>query len=129
MSGSTTNPSSGKRTGNGGITMPQVNPKWATLPIFDRKGWKTMPFGEFAESVNERVEPSTAAEEVYVGLDDLDSGSLHIRRWGKGSDVIGTKLRFRKGDIIFGRRRAYQRKLAVAGEGGNSARMWPNMTE
>ena len=39
---------------------------------------------------------------------------LHIRRWGKGSDVIGTKLRFRKGDIIFGRRRAYQRKLAVA---------------
>ena len=40
--------------------------------------------------------------------------ALHIRRWGKGSDVIGTKLRFRKGDIIFGRRRAYQRKLAVA---------------
>ena len=28
--------------------------------------------------------------------------------------MIGTKLRFRKRDIIFGRRRAYQRKLAVA---------------
>jgi restriction endonuclease S subunit len=49
-----------------------------------------------------------------VGLDDLDPGNLHIRRWGKGSDVIGTKFRFRKGDLIFGRRRAYQRKLAVA---------------
>ncbi len=34
--------------------------------------------------------------------------------FGKGSDVIGTKLGFRKGDVIFGRRRAYQRKLAVA---------------
>ena len=79
-----------------------------------REGWKRLPFGGFAESVNERVEPADAADEVYVGLDDLDSGSLHIRRWGKGSDVIGTKLRFRKGDIIFGRRRAYQRKLAVA---------------
>jgi restriction endonuclease S subunit len=90
------------------------NPQWARLPLFDRKGWRTMAFGEFAESVNERVEPSTAAEAIYVGLDDLDSGSLHIRRWGKGSDVIGTKLRFRKGDSIFGRRRAYQRKLAVA---------------
>src|ERR1039458_10241763 len=90
------------------------NPGWARLPLFDRKGWRTMAFGEFAESVNERVEPSTAAEDIYVGLDDLDSGSLHVRRWGKGSDVIGTKLRFRKGDIIFGRRRAYQRKLAVA---------------
>ena len=90
------------------------NPHWAKLPLFDRKGWKTVRFGEFAESINERVEPSTASEEIYVGLDDLDSGSLQIRRWGKGSDVIGTKLRFRKGDIIFGRRRAYQRKLAVA---------------
>ena len=90
------------------------NPNWANLPLFDRKAWKRLPFGAFAESVNERVEPSDAADEIYVGLDDLDSQNLHIRRWGKGSDVIGTKLRFKKGDIIFGRRRAYQRKLAVA---------------
>ena len=99
--------------GNGG-TIPSVNPDWAKFTLFNRKNWTRVPFGAFAESVNERVEPTNAAEEVYVGLDDLDSGSLHIRRWGKGSDVIGTKLRFRKGDIIFGRRRAYQRKLAVA---------------
>ena len=90
------------------------NPDWAKLPLFERKGWRRLPFGAFAESVNERVEPAVAAEEIYVGLEHLDSGSLHIRRWGKGSDVIGTKLRFRKGDIIFGRRRAYQRKLVVA---------------
>jgi restriction endonuclease S subunit len=49
-----------------------------------------------------------------VGLEHLDPENLHIRRWGKGSDVEGVKLRFYKGDIIFGRRRAYQRKLAVA---------------
>jgi len=64
--------------------------------------------------VNERVEPANAADEIYVRLDDLDSGDLHVRRWGKGSDVIGTKLRFRRGDIIFGRRCAYRRKLALA---------------
>lgn len=92
----------------------RVNPDWTKLPLFDRKGWKRLPFGAFADSVNERVEPANAADEVYVGLDDLDPSRLHIRRWGKGSDLIGTKLRFRKGDIIFGRRRAYQRKLAVA---------------
>jgi len=90
------------------------NPNWARLPLFNRKNWSRVRFGEVVENVNERVEPVDAAEEIYVGLDDLDSGSLHIRRWGKGSDVIGTKLRFRKGDIIFWRRRAYQRKLAVA---------------
>jgi type I restriction enzyme S subunit len=98
------------------LTIPKLlpNPDWAKLPLFDRHGWQRLPFGAFAESINERVEPANAAEEIYVGLDDLDSGSLHIRRWGKGSDVIGTKLRFCKGDLIFGRRRAYQRKLAVA---------------
>lgn len=90
------------------------NPHWAKLPFFGRRGWRSLPFCEFAESINERVEPADAADEPYVGLEDLDPGSLHLRRWGKGSDVIGTKLRFRKGDIIFGRRRAYQRKLAVA---------------
>lgn len=92
----------------------RINPDWARLPLFERKSWRRLAFGAFADSINERVEPADAADEVYVGLDDLDPGSLHIRRWGKGSDVIGTKLRFRKGDIIFGRRRAYQRKLAVA---------------
>ena len=42
-----------------------------------------------------------------MGLEHLDPQCLHIRLWGKGSDVIGGKLRFRKGDIIFGKRRAY----------------------
>jgi len=83
-------------------------------PWLERSEWKRMPFGAFAENVNRRVEPAEAADEIYVGLEHLDPGSLHIRRWGRGSDVIGTKLRFRKGDLIFGRRRAYQRKLALA---------------
>jgi type I restriction enzyme M protein len=90
-------------------TIASALPKW-----LKHSKWKRLPFGAFAESLNERIEPADAAEEIYVGLDDLDPCDLHIRRWGKGSDVIGTKLRFRKSDIIFGRRRAYQRKLAVA---------------
>ena len=90
------------------------NPAWASLPLFDRTGWKRIAFAEFAESIGERAEPKDAQEEIYVGLEHLDPQCLHIQRWGKGSDVTGTKLRFRKGDIIFGRRRAYQRKLAVA---------------
>ena len=50
----------------------------------------------------------------YVGLEHLDADSLKIRRWGTPDDVEATKLIFKKGDIIFGRRRAYQRKLGVA---------------
>ncbi len=93
---------------------PTPNPHWAKLPLFDRTGWKRMAFGDFAHSIGDRAEPKDAQEEIYVGLEHIDPQCLHIRRWGKGSDVTGTKLRFRKGDIIFGRRRAYQRKLAVA---------------
>jgi len=107
-------PTSSVKRSIGSPDVLRLNPEWAKLPMFDRKGWKRLPFGAFAESVNERVEPSDAADETYVGLDDLDPQDLHIRRWGKGSDVIGTKLRFWKGDLIFGRRRAYQRKLAMA---------------
>ena len=95
--------------------LPPITTIRTGLPAWlKRDQWRRLPFGAFAESVNKRVEPADAASDIYVGLDDLDSGSLHIRRWGRGSDVIGTKLRFREGDIIFGRRRAYQRKLAVA---------------
>lgn len=96
------------------MSKPTLNPDWASLPLFNRSNWRRRPFGELAQSVNERVDPSQAGDEIYVGLEHLDPQDLHIRRWGKASDVIGTKLRFRKGDLIFGRRRAYQRKLAVA---------------
>ena len=78
------------------------------------KGWRTARFDEIAENVNERVDPSETDLDVYVGLEHLDSESLKISRWGTPDDVTGQKLRFRAGDIIFGKRRAYQRKLAVA---------------
>jgi hypothetical protein len=90
------------------------NPDWANLPVFDRKRGSRLRFGGVVENVNERVEPSTTADDIYVGLDDLDSGNLNIRRWGDGSDIIETKLGFRNYKIIFGRRRAYQRKLPMA---------------
>lgn len=80
-----------------------------------KAGWRKYRFDEIALNVNERVDdPSEAGVEHYIGLEHLDSDSLAIRRWGSPRDVQATKLRFRKGDIIFGRRRVYQRKLGVA---------------
>jgi hypothetical protein len=42
------------------------NPNWAKLPLFNRKNWTHLRFGDIVENVNERVEPSTAAEAIYV---------------------------------------------------------------
>lgn len=80
----------------------------------DKSNWLSVRFDQMAEQVNQRVEPNDADADIYVGLEHLDSESLKIRRWGSPADVGATKLVFRKGDIIFGRRRVYQRKLAVA---------------
>ncbi|MCC5661426.1 restriction endonuclease subunit S, partial [Nostoc sp. XA010] len=80
-----------------------------------KPGWQIWRFDEMATNVNDRInDPSKSETEYYVGLEHLDSDSLKIRRWGSPSDVEATKLCFRKGDIIFGRRRVYQRKVAVA---------------
>lgn len=80
----------------------------------DKTGWKKWRFDEFAQNISERVEPSQTDMDVYVGLEHIDPDTLHLSRHGHPSDVEGTKLRFYKGDIIFGRRRAYQRKTALA---------------
>ncbi|CAN7202246.1 restriction endonuclease subunit S [Caballeronia sp. LjRoot31] len=80
-----------------------------------KPGWKVWRFDQMATNVNVRIDnPSESGMEHYVGLEHLDAGSLKIRRWGTPDDVEATKLMFKKGDIIFGRRRAYQRKLGVA---------------
>ncbi len=80
-----------------------------------KPGWKVWRFDQIATNVNVRIDnPSESGMEHYVGLEHLDPDSLRIRRWGSPGDVEATKLVFKKGDIIFGRRRAYQRKLGVA---------------
>lgn len=80
-----------------------------------RTNWKIWRFEQMVTNVNVRIEnPSESGMEHYVGLEHLDPDSLRIRRWGSPDDVEATKLCFKKGDIIFGRRRAYQRKLGVA---------------
>lgn len=79
-----------------------------------KPGWKMVKFGDIAQNVAVRVDPADAKTDVYVGLEHLDPSTLHLRQWGQPSDVTGQKLAFKKGDVIFGRRRAYQRKLAIA---------------
>lgn len=80
----------------------------------DRETWKTLKFGDFAHNISERVEPKETKLKIYIGLEHIDSGQLRIERFGNPDEVIGTKLKFYKGDIIFGKRRAYQKKAGIA---------------
>jgi restriction endonuclease S subunit len=76
--------------------------------------FEKIKFEKIAINISERVAPKETELKTYVGLEHLDSDNLTIERTGTPDDVIGTKLKIYKGDIIFGKRRAYLRKVAVS---------------
>lgn len=81
----------------------------------DKSTWARVKFGDVIDSVTDRVDnPSEAGVDRYVGLEHLDPGVMTVQRWGSPDEVEAQKLRFQPGDVIFGRRRAYQKKVAMA---------------
>lgn len=83
------------------------------LKHLDKSTWEPYKFQEIAQKISKTVKPEEAKVDIYVGLEHLDGEDIHIRRKGSPSDVKGGKLRCYPGDIIFGKRRAYQRKAAI----------------
>lgn len=83
------------------------------LKNIDKSTWNTLKFEDIAQKVTENIDPAKTDLEVYVGLEHLDADDIHIKRHGVPFDVKGGKLRCYPGDIIFGKRRAYQRKAAI----------------
>lgn len=92
----------------------KLNPDWASLPLFDRSGWTRVRFGEVVENCNETCDPEEAGLERFVAMEHLEPGSLHVRSWGNVADGTTFTRRCRPGQVLFGKRRAYQRKVAVA---------------
>jgi type I restriction enzyme S subunit len=92
----------------------QTNPDWASLQLFDRTGWKRVRFGDVVENCAETCDPAEAGLERFVAMEHLEPGSLHVRSWGNVADGTTFTRRCRPGQVLFGKRRAYQRKVAVA---------------
>ncbi|HLO28294.1 MAG TPA: restriction endonuclease subunit S [Anaerolineales bacterium] len=60
------------------------------------------------------ADPLAAGIERFVGLEHIEPENLHIRSWGNVADGITFTSTFKRGQVLFGKRRAYQRKVAVA---------------
>jgi len=72
-------------------------------------------FGDVVENLNETERnPEETGIDRFIGLEHLEPGSLHIRSWGNVADGTTFTRRCRSGQVLFGKRRAYQRKVAVA---------------
>jgi len=81
-----------------------------------KPGWKIVKFGDVVKNANltER-DPASAGIDRIVGLEHLDPENLHIRRWNSPEEGGSSFTRkFVLGQTLFGKRRAYQRKVAFA---------------
>ena len=71
-------------------------------------------FDKIAFNSTAKKKPTEEDKERYIGLEHLDSDCLSITRWGSDVAPTGEKLLMKKGDVLFGKRRAYQRKVGIA---------------
>lgn len=82
----------------------------------DKSTWKRVSFGDVVNNVNETVRDADAAGiHRIIGMEHLDPGELKVQRWGAIEDGTTFTRRVRPGQTLFGKRRAYQRKVAYAG--------------
>jgi type I restriction enzyme M protein len=93
------------------VYQPKVD---APALVADRVGWTRVRFGDVVENANDTVKPEAAGLDRFIGLEHLEPASLHIRSWGNVSDGTTFTRRCRPGQVLFGKRRAYQRKVASA---------------
>ncbi|MGI0502109.1 restriction endonuclease subunit S [Burkholderia sp. ZZQ-2] len=80
-----------------------------------KPGWLQVKFGDVVRLSKARSQdPLADGFERYVGLEHLEPGDLRIRSWGNVADGVTFTSVFQPGQVLFGKRRAYQRKVAVA---------------
>lgn len=88
------------------------------------KGWHRFAFGEVAKQCRESSSRDDGVFDKYIEGGHMDSNKLNISRWGVfGDHYVGPAFHrvFRKGQILYGSRRTYLRKIAIASFDGITA--------
>lgn len=79
--------------------------------------WESVRFGDVVQQGKENVDPITSGLERYIAGEHMDTDDLRIRRWGViGDGYLGPAFHrlFHVGDVLYGSRRTYLRKVAVS---------------
>ncbi|MGY1632949.1 restriction endonuclease subunit S [Geodermatophilus sp. SYSU D01186] len=82
-----------------------------------QSAWKRVALGDVADASKEKVDPAGGSVTRYVAGEHMDTDDLKIHRWGQiGDGYLGPAFhrRFRPGQVLYGSRRTYLRKVAVA---------------
>ena len=71
-------------------------------------------FEEVIHLNTDRVtDPASAGIDRFVGLEHIEPENLHIRSWGLVVDGTTFTSTFKHGQVLFGKRYAYQPKLRL----------------
>ncbi len=87
-----------------------------TLQI-DKKNWTKVKFGVVAIQQKKAIDRDKTDLTFYVKGEHMGSQDLHLREWGELTDeYLGPAFirYFEKGDILYGSRRTYLRKVVIA---------------
>ena len=80
-----------------------------------KPGWRQVKFGGVVRlNKDTSKNPEADGLDRYIGLEHIEPGNLRVRSWGDVAGGTTFTNRFRPGQVLFGKRRAYQRKVAVA---------------
>jgi len=85
--------------------------------ILKTQSWPKVAFGDVVRNVKVDVDPETSGLERYVAGEHMETDNLHITSWGDiGDGYLGPAFhrKFVKGQVLYGSRRTYLRKVAVA---------------
>lgn len=83
----------------------------------DRSNWTRVRFGDVVRKSKEKVNPTLGEVEYYVAGEHMETDNLHIDNKGIiGDGYLGPAfhMRFHPGQVLYGSRRTYLRKVAYA---------------
>ncbi len=85
-------------------------------------GWERKTLGDICTDLRDTVSPDELESDTpYIGLEHMPRRSISLTAWGSAESVTSTKLRFKAGDIVFGKIRPYFHKVGVAFNEGVSS--------
>ena len=81
--------------------------------LLNSKNCKPTTIGEIADCDKKYPEHEKEVER-FVGLEFIEADNFQLQGWGEIANGTTFSKRFVKGDVLFGKRRAYLKKVAVA---------------
>lgn len=77
--------------------------------------WASIQIGNIVSELrNSSSNPVKDGYDRYVGFEHIESENIHLRQFGDLNDGVSFKKTFQKNDVLFGKIRAYLKKVAVA---------------